>query len=636
MKRYLIWAGVGLAIIAGLIVILPFVIPVGAWRGTIERAAHDATGRTLTIAGPMRLTIFPRIGLEAEDVHFSNPAGSKEPEMARLGALHVSVAVLPLLAGKIEVSGITLEKPVIHLEVDKDGRNNWTFAKAKTDGGKTGAGTAPAGLVLSGVNIAGGAITYDNAETGRSLAVDKVYLNADVTRLDAPAAISGHFTRAGTRIDFDGHVSTPASLSAGAATKLALSLKSDLADAAFDGSIGTAHAVQGHLDADAPSAAKLGAWLGEDVPAGLGKVSLSAALSYRNRVATLDDLNVALGGMHVTGRLSVATAGARPRVSGTLNADRFDVNAFMQSGADNAAQKQSAPQGWSTKPIALDALTKIDADLVLHTGALAIRKLAMGKTALTLRISGGVLNADLDPMTLYGGSGRAAFAVDAHGPVAQFRGRIAFDHVAMSRVLGDAIGVSKIEGTGKLALDLSSQGGSADAVMHALSGKGAISVSNGQIKGVNLGLVAATVQSALSGKAIGADANTEFTQLSDSFVIAKGVATTADFKLSGPVLEATGKGRVDIGNRKIDFMIVPKANVAVAKLGIPFRISGPWEDPHYLPDIGGLATGVVQGLAGGATDAGSLIGGMLGGGKSGDKNTKKKPSNPLSGIFGGQ
>ena len=49
-----------------------------------------------------------------------------------------------------------------------------------------------------------------------------------------------------------------------------------------------------------------------------------------------------------------------------------------------------------------------------------------------------------------------------------------------------------------------------------------------------------------------------------SFTLANGVLDKQDFHLAGPVLQATGSGQVDIGNRTIDFRIEPKATASFA------------------------------------------------------------------------
>ncbi|MCP5412748.1 MAG: AsmA family protein [Alphaproteobacteria bacterium] len=638
MKRALLWIAAGLVLVILVLAILPFVISVDTYRGAIERAAHDATGRTLKIAGPMRLTIFPEIGIAAEDVHFSNMAGGHAPDMASIGAMRLSVATLPLLTGKIRVSSITLDQPVINLEADAQGRTNWTFAR-QTDQGQTSRGL-PKGLSFSGIDITNGEIHYTDDATAKSLSLEALNLHADLTTLDAPASVKGDLVYAAKKIDIEGRVETLQSLSEGAATKLALSLKSELLNASFDGALAPDRSLSGSVNAGSPSARKLGAWLGKEMPAGggLGKMEISGKIAHSAGLTEFSGLKLALDQITATGSLSVETGGVRPRVTGQLAAGHLDLNPYMQMGGGAAAPAAAPAKGWSTAPIAVDALRLVDADLSFNAQSLVIRKFSVGKTALHVVLNDGVLQANLNPMTLYGGGGSARIGVDAHGRVPDVTANLSFDNVSMGSLLNDMLGVNKIEGVGKLELNVSGTGASADAIMHALTGKGSVTIANGRIRGVNLGMVARTVKTALSGDATGDGASTDFTQMGGSFVIAKGVMTNNDFSLTGPVISATGKGTIDIGNQTIDFLLSPKADVAVANVTVPFRIRGPWTKPSYVPDLAGLASGVVQGLANGQ-GAGGLLGGLLGGGKSTtttdtQQQKKSSPGDFLGGLLG--
>src|SRR6201999_1785999 len=143
--------------------------------------------------------------------------------------------------------------------------------------------------------------------------------------------------------------------------------------------------------------------------------------------------------------------------------------------------------------------------------------------------------------------------------------------------LGDTIGVTQIEGTGTLTLDLTARGQSADAVMHSLGGAGTIAFRDGRLKGVDLGGVARSIATFLDGSA-GPDKLTAYTTMDGHFTLANGVLDAEDFRLAGPLIVTTGSGKVDIGGRAIDFKIVPPVNAEIATkklpIGAPSRIQG--------------------------------------------------------------
>jgi AsmA protein len=192
--------------------------------------------------------------------------------------------------------------------------------------------------------------------------------------------------------------------------------------------------------------------------------------------------------------------------------------------------------------------------------------------------------------------------------------------------------------------------------MKSLGGAARIKFVDGAIKGVNLAEIARTIQSALTGSAVGGAAKTDFAELSASFVIKNGVAANRDMKLLNPFVRLNGAGIIDIGEQTLDYRVEPKA-VGSAKgqggpldiggIGIPFRIKGPWSNPSYTPDLSGVLPGALDSILKGGDPLDGLKGGGLGdllGGKKPqqqsdqppktDPNKKKDPLDPLKGLFG--
>ena len=86
---------------------------------------REATGRELTIAGPVRLGFFPKIAVSAEQVSLSNAAWAKSPQMASLEKVALEISLLPLLSGRIEVNSIQLAGLTLNLETNAKGDGNW-------------------------------------------------------------------------------------------------------------------------------------------------------------------------------------------------------------------------------------------------------------------------------------------------------------------------------------------------------------------------------------------------------------------------------------------------------------------------------------------------------------------------------
>jgi AsmA protein len=624
MNRKLRYGLTGAAVAAALLAALPFVLPASLYKEPIERSVTSATGRGFTIAGPLHFTLFPTLGLSARDVALANPAGWPKPSLATAQELRIAVRLRPLLAGRIEISQIVVEKPQIDLAVDAAGHANWTLARrgakpAAKGGGGSGAFTTS----VSHMTVEGGSLTYSNARTKSAFALGDLDTAVTGSGYDAPVSLTGSFSYRGQKVDVGAKASAPRAVLEEKRVDVDLSLHAALLLSEFHGAISTDGSVQGHAAIKSPSIRQAGAWLGAKLPAtgGLGAFALAAAVVGDNRHAELSDMTLMLDGATITGALSVDTHAPTPALHGVLDIDALDLDPYIEAPHGTAAagphprHDASHDEEWSRAPIRLDALRKFNGELRIETGSLHLRNLALGRTHMDVSLADGVLHAHLGPMALYGGSGTADVDVDARTAAPSFHNAAAFDNVALQPFLADTIGVKQIEGTGTIRLDASSKGATADAIMHGLTGKGSIALRDGRLRGVDLGAVARAIQHILNG-AEGPGSFTDYSAMSGSFTIAGGVLTSNDFHLKGPLLETTGAGTVDIGGRAIDFRIVP----VVLKLGLPFRIKGPWKHVRYAPDL----TGIVAGVLGNLESGKAPFKGLFGHSSKPDPNAPKK------------
>jgi AsmA protein len=101
----------------------------------------------------------------------------------------------------------------------------------------------------------------------------------------------------------------------------------------------------------------------------------------------------------------------------------------------------------------------------------------------------------------------------------------------------------------------------------------------------------------LSGWQEGRDQTTDLTQLSASFRVEQGQATTNDLTLAGPLVRMTGAGTVDLPAKTLAFRVEPKLVMTTegqgsaanpVGLGIPVAIEGPWAEPRIYPDVAGM------------------------------------------------
>ncbi|MGH6948917.1 MAG: AsmA family protein, partial [Kiloniellales bacterium] len=96
-------------------------------RSEIERQAQAATGRKLTISGPIDLKVSLTPAITLEGVTFANADWGSRPAMATVKRFELEVALLPLLTGKLVAKRLVLVEPDILLETGPQGEGNWNF-----------------------------------------------------------------------------------------------------------------------------------------------------------------------------------------------------------------------------------------------------------------------------------------------------------------------------------------------------------------------------------------------------------------------------------------------------------------------------------------------------------------------------
>ncbi len=100
-------------------------------RAELKRAAFRATGRELTVDGPVRIALGLAPSLVVENVGLANVPGGSAREMITASRITARLALLPLLRGDLLFESIIVTGPDILLERAADGTPNWVFVPPK-------------------------------------------------------------------------------------------------------------------------------------------------------------------------------------------------------------------------------------------------------------------------------------------------------------------------------------------------------------------------------------------------------------------------------------------------------------------------------------------------------------------------
>ena len=127
LARALAWIAVaGLALIA-VLGALPSVIDTEAYKPRVAEILASASGRTVSLDGPLSFDLLPQPRLVLRDVRVDNVPGAATPTMLTARRLAVRLSWQALLQGRIEILRVALDEPRLVLEPGADGRPNWWF-----------------------------------------------------------------------------------------------------------------------------------------------------------------------------------------------------------------------------------------------------------------------------------------------------------------------------------------------------------------------------------------------------------------------------------------------------------------------------------------------------------------------------
>ena len=636
MKKFLL-ALLGLIVVViAAAVVVPFLLPTDTYKRQIEAQAERATGRKLSIAGPLDISLLPTAAVTAEDVRFANVEGGAAADMVSLKSLQAELKIWPLLRGTVEVDRFVLIEPEFHLEIAADGRPNWAFGAPQDEEAVTAeaqdeaAGEAQtpqeAGglrlpvtdVKLGDIRIQNGTLTFADARSGAEERIEAINLDLDLPDLRSRLQADGSLAYKGETVTLALAVERPLDLIQGGSSPVRVSGEAPDLTLTFEGAVANVQPpnATGTVELDVSSIRDLAAWLAEPLAfegEGLRTLRIAGKLSGSPTAVAFDDATIALDAIEGQGNVAVDLAGAVPRLTGRLDLGAVDLNPYLppETGEGDEAASGGQPAGggaagdagsWSDEPIALPPIGGAEVDFELAVDSLRLRDLQLDRSVLAVRLDGAALNADLREIALYGGRGSGQLDLKVADATPAINAQFQLDGLNARPFLSDAADFERLEGTASAQVSVTTQGRSQRELVQNLNGEGQATFANGAIVGINLAEMVRNVASAFQGGG-GGERKTDFAELSGTFRIRNGILTNDDLWLQAPVLRVAGSGQLNLPQRTVDYRVEPKAATTlegqggerdVAGLLVPVIVRGPWDDLSFTPDVGDLARRALQ------------------------------------------
>jgi AsmA protein len=582
----------------------------------LEQTLSGNLGRQVRIGRGVHLVFWPVLGIQADGVSIANIDGGQAANLLEAESVDVGLSPLPLLSGRLEFRKVALNGAAIHFEKLADGRVNWNLSNHPPEPGERPPEWLK-DLRVDDLLVRRSTVSFYDGRTRLTQAIGDIDMSLRLTGLDHPALLKGRFSWAGQAANVDLTADDPRALLNGGRSHLALTFASKPLSLKISGIAGIAPGpIEGDVDISGPSARDLARLTGKPMKPGpgLGAFAVTGHLTKDGPVIGFDHARLKLDHLNAAGDLSVDTTNARPFVRGDLHTASLDMNPYL-------GPEPPPARDWPTTPIGLESLHAFDADLNLAADHVQFRKIGISQARLRVRLQDGAADIGIDQMSLYGGVGTGELRAADQSGLGGYGFRFQLRGVRAKTLLSDLATIDRVDGSATAVVALAAQGRNVDQIMHSLSGKASLTVSNGAVVGADLGALSSNLTSALTGGAVGPNARTAFTVAGADFTLVHGVAATKNLTISGAGVSVSGLGSIDLGSRSTDMLIKPQGKVGFGghkiNLGaVPFRVHGPWAKLSYEPDLSGAAQSLLARQAesligtGGQGDA-SGIGGLL-------------------------
>lgn len=438
-----------LSVVIGLVVVIAvagylFVrnFDLNKYKSDISLLAQERLGRKLAINGDARLGISFSPTLIVNDVELANADWASQPQMVKVGSLEIKLALLPLLKRQVVIDNITLQNPVINLEINDDGTPNWNMFESSTTvspqqvqlikdqavaSGLVDMKTAdkaaemvqknPASLALAGfaaqnILIENGQFSLANHQTGSYLQVDLLKFALKAPNIDADintefdvlingqnvqgTAVLGSLNKilAGTE-DYPINVSLSAY---GVSADASLMVHNILTEPSFAMTLNL-HNPLGNFDAP--------------------EVKLAADVNGNLQVLSANISSLNVNGNVITGTMGLNLSDKIPYVTANLNSDALDVSSLLVNKKVAFAFPEfisaaNASQFVPNQKIPFELMSLANAKLALNVKTLKVNSdLTLNDVYVDASLLNNILNINPAKANLGGGTFNLVATVDA-------------------------------------------------------------------------------------------------------------------------------------------------------------------------------------------------------------------------------
>ncbi|CAM4429441.1 AsmA family protein [Vibrio agarivorans] len=655
MKKLFIALGVIVVVLIGAVVALVTLVNPNQFKPLIVEQVKKNTGYELVIDGDLSWEFFPSVGLSIGRTELRNPQGFSQQNLFSVDRVGVDVSVMPLLEQKLEIGNVVLDGATVSIERLNDGSTNLDpltqnkestpqepqAQSSDTAGDDAEGASEPWSITLEGISITNASLSINDLQQQQITELQDVNLTLSKFDFDQWASLQANVKGKNNQQSFAAdlglefklakdftnyelrNIALQASFDDEANKIQSANIKLDtfafdqlnaitfeVVGQLADLSLNTSGAAQLQVDQAIQNIALNEVSIetileGDSLPVSPLNSSLKSDIKFDVANSHLDLVLSQFSALdtELDGKLAV-TLSDIAKVRFSLHSPNIDVDALTAKMAGENTQGKDEDAGSSDSQTAssekqqepdLSALKTLDVQ-----GDIAIDKFKASNVKLdtvkaVVKVNRGIAELSSFSANLYQGSIAANARLDGNKTPAAYTTTAAVKGVKVLPLLVDAAEVDVVEGTGNIDLDLAGKSLTPTGIKQNLAGTVKINFEDGAVHGINVAQLIRENYAKFTGKKIDdvdGPQKTDFSAMTATLRLNKGVMTTNDLAAQSPLLRVRGEGQANYLKETMDMTISTSVVGSLKGQGgadidelkdvtIPVRIHGTWAQPKF-------------------------------------------------------
>jgi len=577
------------------------------FKGMVERRVTAATGREFHIDGDLDVDLSMNPLITMDGLRLGNIPGAKEPTMASVQRLRMRVKLWPWLHGETILPELHLVRPVLLLEKNATGTNNWSFPASTLN------------PTIQQFTIDHGVLTYREAAKGTNLVIELNSDKPDAASRLAPVLLQGKGTLENAPFALQGRVDSPLTLvDAEKPYRIDINANAGPTHAHATGALRHPLQLSG-FDLDfslaGPDLALLYPLIGVATPQ-TPPYRLRGRLGHIGHVWSYDKFSGVVGDSDLAGNLTVDATGKKSLLKADLLSRRLDfddlagfIGAPPKTGrGETASAKQIAESAklqasarvLPDHPYDLERLRGMDADVLLRAQHVNAPNLPLESMLAHMYIKDAVLR--LDPLNFGAAGGRieSQIRMDASRPQIASTAKIKLRKLDLGKLMPKAKLTRSGFGLIGADADLKGAGNSVAKMLASSDGHIRMGMGEGEISHLLMAYAALDLADILMIKIKG-DHDVKIRCAIGDFTARQGIWSTNTFVFDTSDATVRGSGNIDLREEQLDLLLrVKPKHLSLLSLRSPLRMRGSFKHASVRPDFKALGLRGIAAVALGA------------------------------------